>query len=90
MDPNGGDTRPGPCADAGEDRVINISVDQEMATVQLDAGASQAGPAVPMTYDWYEGDVFLGRGAAGRHVCTLVVTDAEGQQDGTDVVVYVN
>ena len=96
-DPNGSDASAGPRADAGEDRVVNISADQETVGVQLDAGASQPGSAVPLTYDWYEDNLFLGEGPTleialpvGRHVCHLVVTDAEGRQDGTDVIVYVH
>jgi len=96
-DPNGNNASPGSRADAGEDRVVNIASDQETVMVQLEAGAAQAGPAVPLLHEWYDDDVFLGAGPTlelalrvGRHVCYLVVTDAEGRQDVTDVIVYVN
>lgn len=96
-DPNEDKAYPGPLADAGEDRVINISPDQETVTVHLDAGASQAGSAELLSYDWSDDEQHLGEGVtlelalpAGRHVCYLVVTDAEGRQAVTDVIVYVN
>ena len=86
-----------PSADAGKDWVVELPENQETVVVLLDASASTSGSADIAAYDWFEEETLIGEGETleialplGRHVIHLVVTDVEGCQDVTDVIIYVH
>ena len=86
-----------PTANAGKDWVVELPKDRETIPVMLDASRSTAGSVEIIAYDWFKEGVPLGEGKMleialplGRHVIDLVVTDANGCLDVTDVIIYVH
>ncbi|MDY6839772.1 MAG: kelch repeat-containing protein [Thermodesulfobacteriota bacterium] len=90
-----------PIAVAGPDQTVEQE-SHEGTEVTLDGSASTDPDSTPGTnddivsFDWYEGDTFLGTGEVithtfplGAHVVTLVVTDSEGEPDDDEVIITV-
>ncbi|MDY6989612.1 MAG: PKD domain-containing protein [Thermodesulfobacteriota bacterium] len=90
-----------PTADAGPDQTVEQG-SYAGTEVTLDGSGSTDPDSTPGTnddivsFDWYEGDTFLGSGEVitytfplGPHTVTLVVTDSEGEPDDDEVIITV-
>ena len=81
-------------ADAGEDKILNITPSNR--AVHLDGSASSSADGI-VSYKWYEGDKYIGSGKSrwyvltenGEHNITLKVTDTKGVTTDATIVVTV-
>jgi serine protease len=91
-----------PEADAGEEQRTVEQESYEGAEVTLDGSGSTDPDSTTGTnddivsFDWYEGESFLGSGETlnhafplGEHTVTLVVTDSAGETDEDEVIIVV-
>ena len=90
-----------PTAVAGTDQTVEQE-SYDGTEVILDGTGSTDPDSTPganddiVSYDWYEGDIFLGSGefinytfTLGEHNITLVVTDTHGETDDDEVIIIV-
>jgi hypothetical protein len=90
-----------PIANAGSDHAVEQE-NYDGAEVTLDGSGSTDPDSTPDTnddivsFEWYEGDTFLGNGEIinytfplGEHIVTLMVTDSDGETDEDEIVITV-
>ena len=89
-----GSTRP--VANAGADQTVVDADGDGGEMVRLDGSASSDSNGTIVAYEWREGTMVIGSGAAGEirlpvgvHTLTLQVTDTDGETDTDTVVVTV-
>ncbi|MBI2621547.1 MAG: S8 family serine peptidase [Candidatus Levybacteria bacterium] len=85
-----------PVADAGADQTVIDNDGNGTEAVTLDGSGSYDPDGSIVSYDWYEGGIWLGSGATltvdfalGTHTVTLTVTDNDGASASDDVVITV-
>ncbi|HEX6622764.1 MAG TPA: HYR domain-containing protein, partial [Pyrinomonadaceae bacterium] len=84
-----------PDVDAGEDQTVECA--GASTTVTLSGTATDPENDVPLTFEWFEGNMSLGTGetlenvslAFGQHTITLKVTDSQGNVGEDTVIVNV-
>jgi thermitase len=90
-------TNLGPVAHAGPDQTVTDGDNDSGEFVTVDGGASSDPDGAIVSYEWREGNTFVGTGVApsiwltvGTHTLTLQVTDDDGATASDSVTVTVN